>query len=221
MKTKNLLGIVIGLVVIFTSWYVIQHKDMIVTPDCDQSTTTTPCSKIPHISTSSSAKSASLTNQFSFGELDNTYLDEKLGFSFQYPDELVLNKSLRGCSYFTNNPDAKSTFWSILTPDCSPYARLSSLEDYSKDFFEYGIENTRLDFSIISSENFRVKSGLTGLYQVFSIKSSSNLLNQVRKQYVFEIPKRGFLILLRSFDDQKSKYYTNLERAIIESVVVK
>lgn len=191
-------------------------------PPGDQSATTTPCLEIPHTSTSSSTEPASTNEQFSFGELSNMYSYEKLGFSFQYPNELLLTKKLKdGCSYFTTSANAKSAFWSIVTPDCSLYAKLSSLEDYSKDFFEYGIEDTRLDFSIISSESFKTKSGLTGLYQVFSIKSSGTLLSQVRKQYVFEIPKRGFLILLRSFDDQESKYYTNIEKSVVESLIIK
>jgi len=221
MKIKNLIGIIIGLVAIFSSWYFIQHKEIIVAPGCDQSATATPCSEIPYLSTSSSTEPVSTTDQFNFGELSNTYSDEKFGFSFQYPNELLLTERGQGCSYFATSPDAKSAFWSILTPDCSPYAKLSSLEDYNKDFFEYGIEDTRLDFSIISSESFKTKSGIRGLYQIFAIKSSDTLLSHVRKQYVFEIPKRGFLILLRSFEDQESKYYTNIEKSVIETVMVK
>lgn len=218
MKTKNLLGIIIGLVAIFSSWYFIQNNKALIVPDCNQSATTTPCSEIPH--TSSSTEPVSTTDQFNFGELSNTYSDEKIGFSFRYPNELLLTKPVQGCSYFANSPDAKSAFLVVLTPDCSPDTKLGSLEDYNKDFSEYGEADIRVDFKLLSNESLKTKSGLMGVHQIFSV-TSGTATDIIRERYIFKLTEEGFLILVRPFDTKRNEYYTNIETSVIGSLIVK
>lgn len=220
MKIKNLIGIIIGLVAIFSSWYFIQHKEIIVAPGCDQSATATPCSEIPYLSTSSSTEPVSTTDQFNFGELSNTYSDEKFGFSFRYPNELLLTKPVQGCSYFTTSPEAKSAFFVVLTPDCSPDTKLGSLEDYNKDFSEYGEADIRVDFKLLSNESFKTKSGLMGVHQIFSV-TSGTATDITRERYIFKLTEEGFLILVRPFDTKGNEYYANIETSVVGSLILK
>lgn len=185
---------------------------------CNQSATTAPCSqvtdiqKIPPDPIQPAQEPAA---GFIFGPLAHTYTDKKYGFSFQYPNEISLVDRHEGCIFFVDSPQPKSWSFAILTPACSPDSKMTSFEDYRKDYEMNGMEDTKLIFHHLSSEAVKTKSGIEGIYQEFSIENSGG---QISKRYIFKLPQGGFVIFSKLFDNPESTYYLPLEKAIIESI---
>lgn len=185
---------------------------------CDQSATTTPCSQITNIKKvppTPVQQTQEPAASFVFGPLSRTYTDEKSGFSFQYPDEISLIDRHEGCIFFVDSPQPKSFLFAVQTPECSPDSKMASFEDYRKDYVVTGVEDTKLSFHHLSTENIKTKSGIEGISQKFSIENSEG---QISRRYVFMLPQGGFVIFLKQFDNPESAYYLSLEQAITESL---
>lgn len=185
---------------------------------CNQSATTTPCSQITDIQKAPPVpiqQAQEPTTSFAFGTLSHTYTDKKTGFSFKYPDEISLVDRPGGCAYLVSAPDAKAPLLTIQTPSCSTDSKMSSFEDYRKDYVVNGVEDTKLSFHLLSTEIIKTKSGTEGIYQKFSIENSEG---QISKRYIFKLPQGGFVIFLKQFDNPESTYYLSLEQAITESL---
>lgn len=185
---------------------------------CDQSATTTPCSQITDIQKASPIpiqQTQEPTTSFAFGALSHTYTDKKTGFSFKYPDEVSLVDRPGECVYLVGAPDAKAPLLTIQTPSCSTDSKMSSFEDYRKDYVVTGVEDTKLSFHLLSTESIKTKSGIDGIYQKFSIENSGG---QISKRYIFKLPQEGFVIFLKQFDNPESTYYLSLEQTITESL---
>jgi len=181
---------------------------------CDQSATTTPCSKITDIKAPIQQPREPAVG-FPFGPLVNVYKDKEFGFSLRYPNEISLVDRHEGCIFFVDSPQPKSWLFAIQTPACSSDSKMTSFEDYRKDYEMSGVEDTKLIFHHLSSEAVKTKSGIEGMYQEFSIENSGE---QISKRYIFKLPQGGFVIFSKLFDDPKSTYYIPLEKAIIESI---
>lgn len=221
-----------------TIWEVITNKPGSVAPGyiparfgprndipCNQKATTTPCSQITDIQkvpTDPIQQAQQPMPSFVFGSLSHIYTDKKYGFSFQYPDEIFPVDRHEGCIFFADSPQPKSALFTIQTPACSPDSKMSSFEDYRKDYEMNIEEGNKLAFHHLSSEAVKTKSGIEGIYQKFSISVKYNgrttPQEQISRRYVFKLPQNGFIIFSMQENNPESTYYLPLEQAIIGSI---
>jgi hypothetical protein len=198
-----------------------------ITP-CNQSATTTPCSVLEAMQRATSFSSPiqiTATEPFKFGKLVHTYTDNVSGFSFQYPDELILIERSDVCPYLMTSPDDKSALLTIITPTCSPLSKLASLDEYKKDYIENGADDVKTSFHLLSSDTFKTQSGIDGLHQKFSARIEFKLSTEIhtfgQNRYIFRLPTKGFVIFKGQEYSISDEYYSSLKQAIIGSLTYK
>lgn len=170
---------------------------------------------------------------FSFGSLTQIYEEKKFDFSFQYPDELVVEPEPRGCGtdlrqkawvdgflMFINNTSCESPFVN---------SNARSLEDYAHD---YAIkkENGEVRIHILKTSNIVTSAGAKGIKQEYNMSwfgSKTNVQESVKQgvfsvRYIFYSSKNGFYFLTLAYSNQISPNvltsFVELEEKIVNTV---
>lgn len=140
-------------------------------PDCEQSSTTTPCSELEELpeETASQDQRQSEPKPISYGPLTKSYSDSEYGFSIKYPNDFEI-QSGDGVTFLDKN-NARNFAMNICTPGtfCGRFYRqadISSLDDFKQTLtFENGEVHIPVEYS-----EFITSSGIKVLKRVFDPK---------------------------------------------------